>query len=62
MAVHSDEATFDVQFGSLKRKVHKNTSWDKARFEYGGQKWMDFSEGPLRRSPAQRLQIRPLRP
>ena len=45
VAVHSDEATFDVQFGSLKRKVHKNTSWDKARFEYGGQKWMDFSEG-----------------
>src|SRR5699024_8436849 len=39
VAVHSDEATFDVQFGSLKRKVHKNTSWDKARFEYGGQKW-----------------------
>ena len=45
VAVHSDEATFDIQFGSLKRKVHKNTSWDKARFEYGGQKWMDFSEG-----------------
>ena len=43
--VHTDYATFDVQFGSLKRKVHKNTSWDKARFEYGGQKWMDFSEG-----------------
>ena len=45
VAVHSDEATFDIQFGSLKRKVHTNTSWDKARFEYGGQKWMDFSEG-----------------
>ena len=44
-AVHSDEATFDIQFGSVKRKVHQNTSWDVARFESCGQKWMDFSEG-----------------
>ncbi len=43
--VHTDEATFDVQFGNLTRKVHTNTSWDKARFESCGQKWMDFSEG-----------------
>ena len=43
--IHSDEATFDVQFGNLTRKVHTNTSWDKARFESCGQKWMDFSEG-----------------
>ena len=28
--VHTDEATFDVQFGNLTRKVHTNTSWDKA--------------------------------
>lgn len=43
--VHTDEATFDVQFGNLTRKVHTNTSWDKARFESCGQKWMDLSEG-----------------
>ena len=43
--VHTDEATFDVQFGNLTRKVHTNTSWDKARFESCGQKWIDFSEG-----------------
>ena len=43
--IHSDEATFEIQFGSLTRKVHTNTSWDKARFEVCGQKWMDFSEG-----------------
>ncbi len=43
--IHSDEATFDIQFGNLTRKVHTNTSWDKARFEVCGQKWMDFSEG-----------------
>lgn len=43
--VHTDEATFDIQFGNLKRKVHQNTSWDEARFESCGQKWMDASEG-----------------
>ena len=43
--IHSDEATFDVQFGNVTRKVHTNTSWDKARFESCGQKWMDLSEG-----------------
>ena len=45
MAVHTDEASFDIQFGNLTRKVHQNTSWDKARFESCGQKWMDLSEG-----------------
>ena len=43
--VHTDEATFDIQFGNLKRKTHTNTSWDEARFETCGQKWMDLSEG-----------------
>lgn len=43
--IHTDEATFDIQFGNIKRKVHTNTSWDMARFESCGQKWVDLSEG-----------------
>lgn len=43
--VHTDEATFEIQFGNLTRKVHTNTSWDMARFESCGQKWIDLSEG-----------------
>lgn len=43
--VHTDEATFEVQYGNLTRKTHANTSWDKARFESCGQKWADLSEG-----------------
>ena len=43
--VHTDQATFDIQFGNLTRKVHTNTSWDRARFESCGQKWIDLSEG-----------------
>ncbi len=43
--IHSDEAAFDIQFGNLTRKVHSNTSWDVARFESCGHKWIDLSEG-----------------
>lgn len=43
--VHTDEATFDIQFGNLKRKIHTNTSWDVAKFETCGHKWADLSEG-----------------
>ena len=43
--VHTDEATFDIQFGNLKRKTHQNTSWDVARFESCAHKWVDVSEG-----------------
>lgn len=43
--INTDEATFDTQFGNIKRKTHTNTSWDKARFEVGAHKWADVSEG-----------------
>jgi alpha-mannosidase len=43
--VHTDEATFEIQFGNVTRKVHQNTSWDTARFESCGHRWMDLSEG-----------------
>ncbi len=43
--VHSDEATFEIQFGNVKRKTHQNTSWDVARFESCGHRWVDVSEG-----------------
>ncbi|MBE5967561.1 MAG: alpha-mannosidase [Lachnospiraceae bacterium] len=43
--IHSDEATFDIQFGNVTRKIHTNTSWEMARFESCGQKWIDMSEG-----------------
>lgn len=45
IAVNTLEATYDIQFGNVKRAIHKNTSWDLARFESCGQKWVDLSEG-----------------
>lgn len=43
--VHTDRATFDIQFGSVERPTHRNTSWDVARFEVCGHRWADLSEG-----------------
>ena len=43
--VNTLEATYDIQFGNVRRAIHKNTSWDYARFESCGQKWVDLSEG-----------------
>ena len=43
--IHTLEATFDIQFGNVTRALHRNTSWDLARFESCGQKWVDLSEG-----------------
>ena len=43
--VRSTHATFDIQFGNIQRPTHWNTSWDYARFEVVGHKWVDLSEG-----------------
>ena len=43
--VFYNEATFDIQYGNVKRATHANTSWDVARFEVCAHKWMDVSEG-----------------
>ena len=42
--VLANEATYDIQFGSVKRPTHKNTSWDSARFECAAHKFADVSE------------------
>ncbi len=42
--IRSMNATYDIQFGNLKRPTHKNTSWDAAKFEVCAHKWADLSE------------------
>lgn len=42
--VHTNTATYDIQFGHTQRPTHANTSWDKAKFETCGHKWVDMSE------------------
>jgi len=45
VAVHSQRATYEIQYGSVERATHYNTSWDAARFEVAAQRWADLSEG-----------------
>jgi alpha-mannosidase len=45
VAIHANEATYEIQWGSVQRPTHRNTSWDWARFEVCAQKWVDLSEG-----------------
>lgn len=42
--VKNDEATYEIQFGSVKRPTHFNTTHDLARFEVPAHKWIDLSE------------------
>ena len=42
--INSDKATYEIQFGSVERPIHKNTSWDAARFEVCAHKYMDYSD------------------
>ena len=48
-AFHPDvlaaRAAYEIQFGTIERPTHWNTSYDKARFEVCGHKWADLSEG-----------------
>lgn len=43
--VFSDQASFDIQYGFIRRPVHRNTSWDKARFEVAAHRYVDLSGG-----------------
>lgn len=42
--VYATKATYDIQFGNVERNTHSNTSWDKAKFEVCGHKWVDVSD------------------
>ncbi|MBR4942298.1 MAG: alpha-mannosidase, partial [Clostridia bacterium] len=43
--VRTNHATYDIQFGSVKRENNKNTSWQFAKFEVCGHKWADVTDG-----------------
>ena len=43
--INTDKATYEIQFGTIERPTHYNTSWDQARFEVCGHKYADLSEG-----------------
>jgi len=42
--LNTSEIRSEIQFGHVKRPTHRNTSWDKARFEASMHRWVDLSE------------------
>jgi alpha-mannosidase len=38
------KATYDIAFGNVERPTHRNTGWDRAKFEVSAHKWEDLSE------------------
>lgn len=42
--VITSTATFEIQYGHVNRHTHQNTSWDKAKFEVYGHKWVDVGD------------------
>lgn len=43
--IHTNKATYDIQFGNIERATNENTSWEQAKFEVCAQKWADISDG-----------------
>ncbi len=44
VAVRSPQAAFEIQFGAIQRPTHRNTSWERQKFEVAAQYWADLSE------------------
>ena len=42
--VHFDQASYEIQYGYLKRNTHRNTSWDMAKFEVPAHRFADLSD------------------
>jgi alpha-mannosidase len=42
--VRARNAWFGTQYGAIERPIHRNTSWEEARFEVPGHAWMDVAE------------------
>ena len=45
ITISNQYATYEIQYGNVKRTTHENTSWDHAMFEVPAQKWADLSDG-----------------
>lgn len=42
--ITNTEASYETQYGIIRRPTHYNTSWDMAKFEVCCHKWADLSE------------------
>lgn len=42
--LYAKEAVCDIQFGTIDRALHRNTSWEMAKYEVCAHKWVDLSQ------------------
>jgi alpha-mannosidase len=42
--IRATHATCEIQYGAIERPLHRNTSWDQARFEISAHRWLDLSD------------------
>ncbi len=42
--IQSESARYEIQFGTVHRPTHTNTSWDEARFEVAAHRFADLSQ------------------
>jgi alpha-mannosidase len=42
--IRNRRATYEIQFGTVDRPTHQNTSWEEAAFEVPAQRWADLSD------------------
>ncbi len=42
--LYAKEAVCDIQFGTIDRALHRNTSWEMAKYEICAHKWVDLSQ------------------
>jgi alpha-mannosidase len=59
--VRARNAWFGTQYGAIERPIHRNTSWEEARFEVPGHAWMDVAEPRFRCRNSRRWPLRPQR-
>ncbi len=43
-SLHNGTARYDIQYGFIERPIHRNTSWDEARFEVCMHKFLDLAD------------------
>ncbi len=42
--IHAEDASFEIQFGHVRRPTHSNTTWDLAKAEVPAHRWADLSQ------------------
>jgi alpha-mannosidase len=44
VAVRAPYASYEIQFGTVQRPTHRNTTWEQQKFEVAAHRWADLSE------------------